>query len=210
MNQAAEDRRQTAPIIFYFDFVSPFAYLGSIAIERLAAKLGRDVHWRPVLIGVTILKIMGMKPLRDVPLKGPYLKRDLERLSAWFGVDVPRHGLGSVSSVNACEAFLDISQRDPEQGKAFARAVFDRLWRGGVDITSADAIEQIARDQGLDLRALGSPASRARLRGAVDAAVAAGVFGVPSFVADGELFFGNDHLWMLEHWLTNHSFFREN
>jgi 2-hydroxychromene-2-carboxylate isomerase len=48
------------PIRFYFDFISPFAYLGSVAIERLAARLGREVEWRPVLLGITVLKIMGM------------------------------------------------------------------------------------------------------------------------------------------------------
>ena len=197
------------PIIFYFDFVSPFAYLGSIAIERLAAELGRKVEWRPVLVGVTVLKIMESKPLPEIPLKGPYLKRDLERLCAWFGVEVPRHALAKVSSVSACEAFLAIAQCDPDGAKRFAQAVFERLWREGRDISAPADFADLARRHGLENGELGTPASRARLRSAVNGAVERGVFGVPSFVADGELFFGNDHLWMLEHWLETHSFARE-
>ena len=63
-------------IEFYFDPISPFAYLGSIEIERVAARLGREVVWKPVLIGITILKVMGLKPLPETPLKGPYLRHD--------------------------------------------------------------------------------------------------------------------------------------
>ena len=57
--------RPMRQIEFYFDPISPFAYLGSIQIERMAARLGRSVEWKPVLIGVTILKVMGLKPLPD-------------------------------------------------------------------------------------------------------------------------------------------------
>ena len=46
-------------IEFYFDPIWPFAYLGSIEIERVATRLGREVVWKPVLIGITILKVMG-------------------------------------------------------------------------------------------------------------------------------------------------------
>ena len=69
------------PIDFYFDLISPFAYIGSTQIEALAARHGRSVTWRPVLLGVTVLKIMGMKPLPQYPLKGPYLARDMARLA---------------------------------------------------------------------------------------------------------------------------------
>ena len=47
-------------IEFYFDPIWPFAYLGSI--ERVAARLGREVVWKPVVIGITILKVMGSGP----------------------------------------------------------------------------------------------------------------------------------------------------
>ena len=79
-------------IEFYFDPISPFAYLGSIQIERLAARLGRSVEWKPVLIGITILKVMGLKPLPETPLKGPYLKHDAVRLAEYFDVPFHYHG----------------------------------------------------------------------------------------------------------------------
>jgi len=68
-------------IEFYFDPISPFAYLGSVQIERVAARLGREVDWKPVLIGVTVLKVMGLKPVPETPLKGPYMQQDAVRLA---------------------------------------------------------------------------------------------------------------------------------
>ena len=166
-----------APIEFYFDFISPFGYIGSVHIERVAAKHGREVDWRPILLGVTVLKIMGMKPLPQTPLKGPWLDRDRERLSSLFNVPLRKHGLKGVNSLAASRAFLWIKARDAALAKRFAQAIYARLWLDGVDINDC-----------------------------VAAAVEKGVFGSPFFIADGEGFFGNDHFWMLEHWLQHHHF----
>ena len=74
------------PIAFYFDFISPYAYLGSIGIERMAARRGIEVDWRPMLLGISVLKVMGLKPLPDTPLKGEYLDRDTPRFARYLGV----------------------------------------------------------------------------------------------------------------------------
>ena len=58
-----------APIDFYFDFISPYGYLASTRIEHIAARHGRAVAWRPFLQGVTVLQVMGLKPLLETPLK---------------------------------------------------------------------------------------------------------------------------------------------
>jgi 2-hydroxychromene-2-carboxylate isomerase len=198
------------PIVFYFDFISPYAHIGSVAIERLAKRLGRDVEWRPILIGITILKIMGMKPLPQYPLKGPYLKRDMERLSEWFDVPIRHHGLKGINSLIASRAFLHLRETDGEKAKPFAQAIFRRLWVEGKDITQLSDVLEVASALDIDPArldaALTTDRSKEMLRAEVDAGVEAGVFGVPTFHADGELFWGNDHLWMLEHWLQHHSF----
>jgi len=198
------------PIVFYFDFISPYAFIGSVAIERLAKRLGRDVEWRPILIGITILKIMGMKPLPQYPLKGPYLKRDMERLSEWFDVPIRHHCLTGINSLLASRAYLHLRESDAERAKPFAQAIFRRLWIDGTDITQLEDILDVARSLDIDparLEAsLAAEGSKEMLRSVVDAGVETGVFGVPTFHADGELFWGNDHLWMLEHWLQHHSF----
>ena len=196
-------------IEFYFDPISPFAYLGSIQIERLAARLNRQIEWKPVLIGVTILKVMGLKPLPETPLKGPYLKHDAVRLAKFFDVPFRYHGLTGINSLAALRAFVVLKERDAGFAKSLAQKIFRRLWVRGLNITAADDIAEEAKDLGIDVPALlrESETDRAKdaLKRQVDAAIEAGVFGVPYFVVDGEPIWGVDRMWMVEHWATRHT-----
>ncbi len=195
------------PIAFYFDLLSPFGYIASTQIDALAARYGRSVDWRPVLVGVTVMKVMGMKPLGEYPLKGPYLIRDMERMAKIWGVPLRRHGLKGHNSLKAMRAYVWLKQRDAELAKAFAKAIYRRLWVEGLDITSIEASVIEAQTLGVDgaqlAEAVASDAVKRALQADVENAIAAGVFGAPFFIADDEPFFGNDHLWMLEQWLRD-------
>jgi len=197
------------PILFYFDPISPFGYLGSVEIERLATRLGRRVEWRPVLIGITILKVMGLKPLPQTPLKGDYLRHDALRLAQFLDIPFRYHGLTGVNSVAALRAFVLLKESDEGLAKAFAQRIFDRLWVRGVDITSADAVVEEASTLNIDAKSLrkniATDEAKDALRQQVDAAIHAGVFGVPYFVVDGESFWGVDRMWMIEHWAKHYS-----
>ncbi len=197
------------PIAFYFDFISPYAYIGATQIERIAARHGRSVDWRPVLIGITIMKIMGMKPLTETPLKRDYLKHDGPRMAQVYGVPFKQHGLTGINSVAACRAFLWLKARDPDLAVRFAQRIFARLWVEGRDITPLEAVAEEAAALGIDAAALTAgitaPEGKLALNIAVDEAIARGVFGVPFFIADGEPIWGGDRLWMLDHWLAHHA-----
>src|SRR3546814_10341238 len=73
------------PIDFYFDFSSPYGYLASEQIEALAARHGRTVAWRPILLGV-VFQQTGGQPLLDIPLKGGYARHDLARSARLLGL----------------------------------------------------------------------------------------------------------------------------
>src|SRR2546430_1077178 len=73
-------------IEFYFDFSSPYGYLASHKIEALAAKHGREVDWRPMLLGA-VFKQTGAAPLTMVPLKGDYSRRDFFRSARYHGIE---------------------------------------------------------------------------------------------------------------------------
>lgn len=197
----------SGPVEFWFDPVSPFSYLATTQIEALAAAHGRTVTWRPVLIGVTVLKVMGLKPIPQTPLKGDYSWLDAMRLAAMFGVPLVRHGLTGVNSVAACRAFLWLRDRDEAMAKAFVRRVSARLWVDGVDITPVRTVvaeaEALGAVGGGLAEALAGPELKQRLAEAVDQAIARGVFGVPFFNVDGEPLWGCDRLWMLDHRLAH-------
>jgi 2-hydroxychromene-2-carboxylate isomerase len=194
-------------IAFYFDILSPFAYLASHRIDDIAAKHGCKTDWRPVLVGVTVMKIMGMKPLMDYPLKGPYLRRDAERIARLWNIPFHFHGLKGHNSLNAMRAYVWLKQRDPDIAKQFAKAMYRRLWVDGLDITPVEACMEEAQKIGIDpddLRtAITSDDIKKLLQTSVEGAIGNGVFGVPFFIVDNEPFFGCDHLPMLEHWLQH-------
>ena len=196
-----------APIDFYFDFISGYGYLASLRIEALAARHGRGVNWHCMLLGVAVMKVMGLKPLLETPLKGDYVRRDFARY-------LRRHGLVLARGISdpmmdprpAARAFCWVKRNRPERAGAFAHEVFDRCWRLGRDLSSADELAASAGAIGVDEAALrqgiDSDASRTDLREAVSASLERGVFGSPFFFVDGEPFWGSDRLEQVEDWLA--------
>ena len=87
---SAQARPHNAAVRFYFDFVSPFGYFASLRIDDIAARHGREVEWRPMLLGVSVLKVMGLKPLLETPLKGDYLRRQIARHKRRHGLQLAR------------------------------------------------------------------------------------------------------------------------
>lgn len=196
-----------SPIDFYFDFISPFGYLASTKIEEIADRHGRQVVWRPFLQGVTVLQVMGLKPLMETPLKADYMMIDRPRMARLFGVPMNIPDLDGVSSVAASRAFYWLTDRDVVIAVAFAKAVFRRLWVEGKDITQPETVAELSAEVGadsIDLTAsLASPQLKDRLRRELDAAVARKVFGSPFVIVDDQPIWGADRLWMLEHWLEH-------
>ena len=192
-------------LAFYFDIYSPFGYLASTQIEKLAARHGRTVDWRPVLIGITVLKVMGMKPLPTYPMKGPYLAAEMERFAALYGVPYRKHGLSGHNSLAAMRAFNWIKSFDAPLAVEFAKRMYAKLWVESVDVTPPEVSADVAAELGIarekTLAALASDEVKQSLIKSVDDAIAKGVFGVPFVIVDGEKFFGNDHFWLLERWL---------
>jgi len=198
-----------APIEFYFDFVSPYGYLAATQIETLARHHGRTVQWHPFLIGVTVMQVMGLKPLMETPLKSDYLLIDRPRMAKILGVPLTIPDMRSVNSLAACRAFYWQNERDPEVARALAMRLLRRLWVDGRDITTTDAVAEEGESLGIDTGELRAAVEdvriKALLRDAVDRAISKKVFGSPFFIVDGEPIWGVDRLWMVEYWLKNKS-----
>ena len=197
------------PIEFYFDFVSPYGYLAATKIDALADRYGRTVEWRPFLLGVTVMKVMGLKPIMETPLKSDYAALDLPRMARLLGAPLAAPDMKNVNSLAASRAYLWTREREPELAKRLADRLLRRLWAEGRDITHPDAVVHEAAALGLDgaavRAALRDDRVKGLLRAAVDRAVERKVFGSPYFIVDGEPIWGVDRLWMVEHWLAHGS-----
>jgi 2-hydroxychromene-2-carboxylate isomerase len=193
-----------APVDFYFEFSSPYGYIASELAEDLERRLGRPLRWRPILLG-PIFKVTGQAPLTNIPLKGDYARRDFARIARMHGVDYRHPERFPIGTVGACRAFYALDERDPQAARRLARSLYRAYFVENRDIGDAASMLAVAKEAGLDAGALGAaiddPRLKERVKGEVDAAIAAGVFGSPFFVADGEPFWGVDRIPMLEEWV---------
>ena len=192
---------------FYFDFISPYGYFASLRIEELAARHGREVEWHSMLLGVSVLKVMGLKPLLDTPLKGDYVRRDVRRYIRMHALPIARNVDSPVTDpLPAARAFHWVKQQRPQATAAMAHAIYAAIWAQGRDLSSAAAVAAIELPAGIDpawLKAgIESDEARTLLRTAVDASLKAGIFGSPTVVVDGEPFWGVDRLSDVDAWLS--------
>lgn len=193
------------PIDFYFDFSSPYGYLASTKIDELAAKHGRAVSWRPILLGA-VFKITGGQPLATIPLKNSYSAHDMARSARLLNVPFKLPTKFPVAGQAPSRAFYWVGDKDPALAKKLAHALYHAYFAEDRDISNPEVTSNVAAKLGVDKgeisQALNDPAVKERLRTEVDAAIERGVFGSPYIVIDGEPFWGADRLDQIERWLA--------
>ena len=193
------------PVEFYFDFSSPYGYIASEKIDELAAKYGREVTWRPFLLGVAF-KTTGGVPVPTIPLKGAYHLRDIVRTTKYHGVSYRHLTVFPISSVSPCRAFYWLDAKEPRRAKDLAKALYHAYFVDDVDTSSADNTVAVCAKFGLkadEVRAgIADQAVKDRTRAEVDKAIARGAFGSPYIIVDGEPFWGSDRLDQIDKWLA--------
>ncbi|WP_347248847.1 2-hydroxychromene-2-carboxylate isomerase [Zoogloea sp.] len=199
----------SAPIDFYFDFSSPYGYLASEQIDALGAKHGRAVMWHAIVLDAQFQPQGGMK-IPTALMRTEYVKRDVERSAAYFGIPYKAPAPYPVHTEHAARAFQWLSDRNPDEARSFAHAVFRAYFVEGRNIAETAVLLEIAENLKLDRddvsAAFSDSATKARLKAEIDLAEARGVFGSPFFIVEGEGFWGNDRLPQLERWLAKGPF----
>lgn len=192
---------------FYFDFISPFGFFASLRIDELAARHGYATRWHSMLIGVSVLKVMGMKPLLETPLKGPYILRDANRYARRHGIALGRRLDAPMADPRpAGRAFHWLAEHRPPQAKAFAQAVYSAYWRDDRDIADSGVLGEIVGvllpGDATATAGISSAEADRLLRAGVERSLARGVFGSPFFLVGDEPFFGVEKMELLEEWLA--------
>ncbi|MBX3199909.1 MAG: 2-hydroxychromene-2-carboxylate isomerase [Labilithrix sp.] len=189
-----------APLLFHFDFISPYAFLAWTQIRRISAQAGRTVRPVPVLFAA-LLDSHGQKGPAEIPAKRRYLFKDVARKAHRLGVPSvappPAHPFNPLLALRVASLPLAHDARE-----AVIDALYAAAWTKRQAIDTADAVTSVLTSAGLDgpglVAAAATPEAKATLRSATDAAIARGVFGVPSIVLGDELFWGTDSLADLE------------
>ncbi len=189
-------------IDYYFTLISPFAYLGSTRLEEIARKHNAKVRVLPVSYGTIFPKTGGLPLAKRAPERLAYRLVELKR---WRDhLDMPLNLEPKFFPVpDQLAACLVIAA-----GKAggdplrLAHAIMRAVWTEDRDVTDADTLQAIARETGHDdpglMAAAQDPGTLATYEAQTEEALSHGVFGAPTFVIDGEMFWGQDRLDFVE------------
>jgi 2-hydroxychromene-2-carboxylate isomerase len=189
-----EDKVRTAPsaLVFYFDYISPFAYLASSRVEAIGARLGRSIEPTPVLFAGLLNHFGHVGPAEVEPKRRWAFKRVLRRADH-LGLRLeppPHHPFNPLLA-------LRVTQAAPaEERWRVIHALFAAAWGSGGGVEQEADIRAALRDVDVDvsqlLQAAVTDAVKDALRAATEKALQAGVFGVPTCLLDGELYWGED------------------
>jgi 2-hydroxychromene-2-carboxylate isomerase len=184
-------------VLFYFDFASPFAYLGSTQIESVAARHHATIAYRPFLLGA-LFKAIGTP---DVPIftmpaaKQSVVQSDMFRWADHWGVPFR---FPTRFPMNTVKALRMVLQTPAERRGALVGPLFRAYWAEDRDLADDAVLAAVATAAGFDGPALvegtRSDAVKHALRTATEEAVARGLCGAPTFVVGDLLFWGQDRL----------------
>ncbi|MCU7370462.1 2-hydroxychromene-2-carboxylate isomerase [Paucibacter sp. O1-1] len=190
-------------IDYYFAPQSPWTYLGHARFCALLARTGAEVRVLPVDLG-GVFPVSGGLPLaKRAPQRQAYRLVELQRFSSWLGL--PLHLQPRFFPVSGDAAARLIIAVDRHDGSAaalrLAGAVMSAVWAQQRDIADTAVLAELLAEQGLAAERLADAddaAVQAHYAAHTQQAIAAGVFGAPSYVLDGEIFWGQDRLDFLE------------
>lgn len=180
---------------FYFDFSSPYGFLASQKVGELAQSIGREIAWRPYLIGA-VYKTHGGAPLEH-PLKKAYMAKDFARSARLAGLPNARFPANfPASSVAPSRVLYWIERHAPEKVAPFAEGAFRAYWLEGNDVSDGSVAVKVATELGFNAEAVAAGVQeqeiKDRLRHITEDAMEHGVFGSPFIEIDGEPFWGFD------------------
>jgi len=191
-------------IHFYLDFISPYAWLAFNAMPQALQGISHRVVHKPVLFGA-MLKHHGQLGPAEIATKRDWTYRQVLWLAHQQGVELklpathPFNPLGLLRLAVACDA-------DGEPNRFVCEQVFRHVWCSGEDAADADRLAVLTA-QLKPARDPASPAVKQDLQTHTQQALALALFGVPSFVVDDKVFWGQDALPMLRAYLLGDAWF---
>jgi 2-hydroxychromene-2-carboxylate isomerase len=198
-HQDADGRQAMAgPVEFFFDYVSPYAYLANTQLSTLEIPIAR----RPIAI-VEVMKVVNNQPSPKCPPKARYAALDAKRWADRYGVPLRLNDrLWAALTSGAFDPKLlvrgALAAKTLGAFDIYHSGMFDAVWGNPQDVVTETGRAQFLERHGLAHKDLwakaAAPAIEDELQQDVVQAAERGIFGVPTFFVDKEMFFGNDRL----------------
>lgn len=185
-------------IEFFFDFVSPNAYIAYQVLPKIADKAGAELIYRPMFLG-GVMKATGNSPPDTVPAKGAWMLPDLDRWCAKYGITFNFNPYFPMNTLPILRGACAL-QNDPKFS-TYVDAMFNAIWFDPKNMAEPEEIAKVVSELGIDPEAFAATVQMREWKQAAkantDEAVERGVFGAPSIFVGDDLYFGQDRLFMV-------------
>jgi 2-hydroxychromene-2-carboxylate isomerase len=190
---------------FWCEIASTYTYLAAMRVDALAAARGVEIAWKPFALGpIFAARGLSTSPFNLEVDKGTYMWRDVARQAEALGRPFRRPSVFPRNSIAALR--LAVLGVERGWGAAFVQAALRANFEQDRAIDQDSVLDELLADLGLEATTIRAETVSAewkpRLRAETERAKALGIFGAPTFIADGELFWGNDRLESALDWLT--------
>lgn len=191
-------------IEFYFDCSSPWTYLAFIRVLDVVTRQNAEIVWKPILVGGVFNAVnesVYEARSNPHPVKGRYYLKDMRDWARHTGIEIGSPPVFPVNSVRAMRGAL--YALDEDKLYPYCKGLFEQYWGALRDISQWDVIREVAEAVGLDADALQAYAesqpAKDRLKVNTQELIDRGGFGSPTmFVGEGDMYFGNDRLELVE------------
>lgn len=187
---------------FYFDYISPNAYLAWRELPALLSGQNITVEPVPILFSA-VLGACGQRGPAEIPAKMEWMVRNVLRKAK--RLDIPLKPPSSHPFNPLLPLRTSCVHLPAERKAALIDAIFAATWADGVDVSNPTELRRALEMSGVDalIQQAGLPETKALLRQNTDSAIQCGIFGVPTMVVRGSLFWGYDDFADLNAFLRN-------
>ncbi len=183
------------PFEFYFDFASPYTFLAHKEIRKIEKENSIKIQYMPVLLGA-LLKLSGLKPLIDIPIKGKYMIKDCKLWAEKYKTEFKFNSYFPIISLTLMRCSLIAKKKGLEQ--IFVDKIFDAIWKDGENLNDKTTLEKFLKNLTPDpkkfLMETEDQKIKDELKNRTDDAYQKGIFGLPSFIINNKVFWGQDRL----------------
>jgi 2-hydroxychromene-2-carboxylate isomerase len=193
----------TKTVDFYYDYISPASYLAWTQLADICKRSNASINYKPIFLGGVLKANASNSPVM-IPAKWEWMKADFIRHAKYYDVPYQLNPHFIFSTVNAMRGA--IWALSTNQIDAYNQAMFTAAWVDGKDLSDHNVFADILEGAGINSAAVLEASADSEMKSALiqstEEAVKLGIFGAPSMVVDGEMFFGQDRLVWVERALS--------
>jgi 2-hydroxychromene-2-carboxylate isomerase len=183
------------PIDFYFDFVSPYAFISYQQIKSIKFKQDFKFKLKPVLLG-GLHNLHKITAPAFIPAKAKFMIRDCKMVCEKYKISFKFNSYFPIKTINLMRGVL-ISEQDGI-GNNYINKIFEAMWTSGLNLNDQQVIDKILKNLEINPKTfslrLSNQNVKDELKKKTQEAYEKGVFGAPTFVVNDKVFWGQDRL----------------